>query len=314
MTETKRLATASIHSFLVHALFLGLIILINFLTNNGYFPAQRGDVRDRSIEVERISQEELKKYRVVGVKNGKKNFSIKTPRGDMGKNKKSQRPAGAKGLSLRNLQTKIDPKSLKEISKLREPPRVQEKKEKEPIIKKEIKAAESGIPLTALRSKEAMQNFARQEGLRQEMLKNLSTQSSQADVLKRTGFNLHFEPPEGVSEDELNSVEKIFYSFQKRTFLSYVNAFLSSYHSKVLNTPQVQTAMRTERHLLTGKIDFDREGNILRIKILRSSHNDDIHELFETTLREIRSLPNPPKAIIENKEQFTIYYQLRINQ
>lgn len=276
-------------------------------------PSGQRKTIDNSFEVERISQDQLKKYRTVGVKNGSKKFMVETPKGEMGKNQKTEKP-GPKGLSLKNLQAKIDAKALKEISKLKEPPEAREVEKDKNIVKKEIKAAEKGIPLTALRSKEAIKNFARQEGLRQEMLKELSTQSSRAEVLKRTGFNLHFEPPEGISEDELNSVEKIFYSFQKRTFISYVNAFLSSYHDKVLNAPQVQSALRTERHLLTGKIDFDREGNILRIKILRSSHNDDIHELFETTLREIRTLPNPPKAIIENKDQFTIYYQLRINQ
>jgi outer membrane biosynthesis protein TonB len=75
----------------------------------------------------------------------------------------------------------------------------------------------------------------------------------------------------------------------------------------------LRTALQSERHLLTGKIDFDKEGNILRIKILRSSPSDEVHQLFEETLKEIRSLPNPPKALVENREQFTIYYQLNIN-
>ncbi|MCR9205080.1 MAG: TonB C-terminal domain-containing protein [Halobacteriovoraceae bacterium] len=278
---------------------------------------------DKAIQVTQIPPELLKKYRTVGIKDGRKQFMIKTPKGSpVSKSKKKNPPLEGKGekknpknLSFKNLQAKVkesdlppDPQIQKKNFKNSEFKEVQKT-----ALKKEIKAAENGVPLTSLRSSQAIENFKRQEIMRRDLSKSLGTQSQDAEILGRAGFNLHFEPPEGVSEDELNSVEKIFYSFQKRTFVSYVNSFLSTYQQALLNKPQIKSSLRNDRHLLTGKIDFDRQGNILRIKILRSSHDDDVHELFEKTLREIRTLPNPPKALIEKRDQFTIYYQLSVN-
>ena len=60
-------------------------------------------------------------------------------------------------------------------------------------------------------------------------------------------------------------------------------------------------------------IVFDKEGNIVSIQIMRWSQSDEVQDLFEQTLKEIRSLPNPPKALLENNEEFNIYYNLKIN-
>ncbi len=331
----NRLLQATINSVLVHLFFFGMLHLLN--QRPGMSATQK--LIDKAINVETISPQQMRKYRTVGVRGGSKKFSMKTPRGNGAKKNEGKGPlrmqapekldspkkAGKAGenLSLSSLQAKV---SEKDLPPPPEDPRQKFKRDQEQaakeklsreqkrvLIKKEIQAAESGVPLTALRSNQAVENFRRQENIRRNLMQQMGTQSSRAEVLKRTGFNLHFEPPEGVSEDELNSVEKIFYSFQKRTFTTYVQSFLSTYQQKVINTPQLRNALSTEKHLLTGKIDFDKEGNIMRIKILRSSQSDEVHELFEETLKGINSLPNPPKDLVEKREQFTIYYQLHIN-
>ncbi|CAN0071766.1 unnamed protein product, partial [Chrysoparadoxa australica] len=304
------------------------------LLSQGGIQNQAPSLKERAIQVTQIPPALMKKYRTVGVKNGSKNFTMRTPPGNpVRKSEKktspSQESAGksasknqedAKNLSFKNLQAKVKESDLPPDPQLK---KTQEQKlsktdssvrgAQRAIVKKEIVAAENGVPLTSLRSSQAIENFKRQELIRRDLSKSLGTQSSDAEILGRAGFNLHFEPPEGVNEDELNSTEKIFYSFQKRTFVSYVNSFLSTYQNAILNKPQIQSALRNEKHLLTGKIDFDKDGNILRIKILRSSHDDDIHNLFEKTLREIRTLPNPPKDLVDGRDQFTIYYQLSVN-
>src|SRR5690606_22823904 len=108
---------------------------------------------------------------------------------------------------------------------------------------------------------------------------------SDAKKLSQTDFDVNFVPPEGVSEDELNSAEKMFYSFQKRTFETYVNSFLSTYNDLSRTNPRIRDPLMNERHFLTARVIFDLEGNIMSIRILRSSPNDDIHNLFEKTLR-----------------------------
>ncbi|MCF8060334.1 MAG: hypothetical protein K9K67_13615 [Bacteriovoracaceae bacterium] len=324
MIFSNRLLQATINSLVVHLLLFGCLYLIQ--GKQALKSAQ--ELSQRAINIESISPEQLKKYRTVGVKGGSKKFSLKTPSGspvrkkenDAKNSSENSSTSANKSISLDKLQPRVSEKDLppppQEVSPKAQQAEARNKfqgEQQKSLLRKEIRAAESGIPLTALRSNQALENFRRQENLKRNMLTEMGTQSSRAEVLSRTGFNLHFEPPEGISEDELNSVEKIFFSFQKRTFTTYVNAFLSTYQQKLLNRPQLGTALKNERHLLTGKIDFDKEGNILKIKILRSSQSDEVHALFEETLKEIRSLPNPPKALIESRDQFTIYYQLSIN-
>ncbi len=292
-------------------------------------------IQDRAIQIDKISQAQLNQFRRVGVRGGSKNFNMKTKPGNTVSKSKNNSPTvlppqsgtpGAKGqenISLDQLQAKVNPNQTRKMPPKEAPTKTMEQMESETkpltptqekiLIKKEIQAAEQGVPLTALRSQQAISNFRRQQQMQFDMLREMGAQSTRAEILKSTGFNLHFEPPEGIPEDELNSMEKIFYSFQKRTFMGYVNSFMSSYLDTLNHSPQIQNVLRGERHLLTGRITFDKEGNIVRIKILRSSQNDELHRLFENTLTNIRSLPNPPKAIIEDKDQFNIYYQLKIN-
>jgi len=329
----NRLINASIFALFTHLLFFGCLVIASkeIQMNSSQ------SIQDRAIQIDKMTQAQIDQYRRVGVKGGRKSFNMRTQTGNSVSKSKNNSPtvkppqdgvSGAKGqenLSLQQLQAKPNPETAKETSpnsnqnplKKSDIQKIQEELKKpnlsKAMIKKEIQAAEEGVPLTALRSNHALNNFRRQKEIQFGMLRDMGQHSTRAEILKSTGFNLHFEPPEGVPEDELNSVEKIFYSFQKRTFIGYVNSFMSSYQDTLNHYPQIQNALRSERHLLTGKVTFDKEGNIMRIRILRSSQNDEIHRLFETTLRNIRSLPNPPKAIIENRDQFDIYYQLKIN-
>ncbi len=328
--NNDRLLNASIFALFTHLFFFGCLVILTREINVG----SQVPIEQRAIQIDRIDQAQLDKYRRVGVRGGTKGFNMRSKRGNTVSKGKNNSPTnlppqegvkGAKGqknLSMDQLQAKVDPKRVEKVPAKNTPmrqasPSLEEKpltpQQEKILIKKEIIAAEHGVPLTALRSSQAMNNFRRQKEIQFGMLRDMGQQSTQAEILKTTGFNLHFEPPDGIPEDELNSVEKIFYSFQKRTFIGYVNSFMSSYQDTLNRHPQVKNALRSERHLLTGRVTFDKEGNIVRIKILRSSQNDDVHRLFEDTLRNIRSLPNPPKAIIEDKDQFNIYYQLKIN-
>jgi len=339
----NRLFNASIYALLTHLLIFGcLVVLTRKIQLEPQIPVQ-----DRAMQIDKISRAQLNRYRKVGVRGGVKGFNMKAKRGNTvskGKNNPStvlpsqvgirgvkapgskENPRGKNSgpqLSMDQLRAKIDPSKIKKIPQVDEQMRqttaenqVSQKltqKQEKILIKREIQAAEHGIPLTALRSSQAVNNFRRQQQIQFGMLRDMAPQSSQAEILKNTGFNLHFEPPEGIPEDELNSVEKIFYGFQKRTFIGYVNSFMSSYNEAINSYPQIKNTLRSEHHLLTGRITFDKEGNIVRIKILRSSENDEVHKLFEKTLLNIRSLPNPPKAIIKDKDEFDIYYQLKIN-
>jgi hypothetical protein len=172
---------------------------------------------------------------------------------------------------------------------------------------------ESGVPLTNLRTKEAVQNYLQQNSLRHQKIKEYASHAQENQLLKSTQLNFHFSAPEEFDRGDFNELDKVLYSFKKRMYVSYINSLIKSYDQILLEKPLIKKSLREERHVLTGKILFDREGNIVKINILKSSLSDEVHSLFESTLTGIHSLPNPPKMLIERKDNFTVYYQLSIN-
>ena len=181
-------------------------------------------------------------------------------------------------------------------------------------VRRITKAIESGIPLTNIRTSEATKDFVQQEQQRYQKVLEYQSHQQKKDLLERSNLNFHFIPPEGMKDTEFNDMSKILYSFKKRMFESYINSLLTSYEQVQLERPLIRNAMHTERHLLTGKITFDKMGNIMQINILKSSSNDDIHHLFDKTLQGINSLPNPPKMLLQGRDEFVVYYQFSINQ
>ena len=82
----------------------------------------------------------------------------------------------------------------------------------------------------------------------------------------------------------------------------------------LLSRPQIRKMLRnSEKQVMAGKMVFDEKGNILKIKIIRSSPQDDFQSLFEESLRNIHKIPNPPQGLLSNEKELTLYYQLIIN-
>ena len=131
---------------------------------------------------------------------------------------------------------------------------------------------------------------------------------------KQTHLNIRFDPPRGVEPDELNDAEKIFWSFKKRVYQTFASSLMSTYGRLLLNRPQIKKSLkRVRNHAVAGKMVFDEKGNVLRIKIVHPSDQDEIQLLFEQSLHNIHKIPNPPKGLLYDKE-LTLYYQLIINR
>lgn len=280
-----------IFSFLIHLLFLN-----NFNNIKTSSPLKITS----PIKVESITQEQLRKYRRVGVKNGRKsNYFTGQARPNIKKPKtppKIPKKVPDK-LDLRNLAMGKRPSKISKAA----------------ISKRQHKNKDIDNIITYQKKRE-IKMLQQQQQMQQEMFNNIPPSSEVKPLMGKSGFNFKFEPVEGVSEDELNSTEKIFFSFQKRTFEKYYLSFIKTFNQFRLKKPLIKNALMSGSHFLTGQIRFDREGNIISIRILRSSPNDDIHDLFEETLKEIGQMPNPPDAFIKDKEEFSIYYQLQIKR
>ncbi|EQC48144.1 hypothetical protein M899_2663 [Bacteriovorax sp. BSW11_IV] len=133
-------------------------------------------------------------------------------------------------------------------------------------------------------------------------------------MLANKDFDLEFTPPEGVTEDELNSFDKIYYSFIKRTYEKYVNSFVTNYFSLLTERPYLAGDIENQKHYVRARVTFDKKGNIMAIKIFNEKSSDAVYELFERTMRGLGSLPNPPKEFFEGKEEeFNIYFVLKVN-
>lgn len=287
------------------------------------FPAKLSNefkVPDRTLKIERISREDLQKYqkvRTVGVKDGAKNTFTMPTKGDntpvkvnTSKPQPAQKTQKAIQANLKDKPTETPKEKPLKLSALSPKTNVNDyRPQAKSLVSRVTPKDMKNVKLPRV----TVQSVQRQKGMKQELMKQLGPGSANAQLANKSDIQVHFEPPEGVSEDELNSVEKMFYSFQKRTFEGYFNSFITTYNRVVQLRPRLKRTLQNEVHHLTGRVTFDREGNIISIKILRWTQDDNLQKLFEETLKEIKSLPNPPKDIIGKDDQFNIYYQLKIN-
>jgi len=152
---------------------------------------------------------------------------------------------------------------------------------------------------------------AEHENIKASIISKLPPIPQYSKLNRLSQLEIRVERPDGVSHDELNSDEKAFFAFYKRSYLNYINKIFSNYEDYRRSHPNLEQKM-TDEHLLIAKIDYDQNGNIEIIKILKSSESDDVHQFFENSLKQL-SLPNPPKVFIKNGKSFSVYYQLRIN-
>ncbi len=266
--------------------------------------------------IELIKPSDIEKMKRVGVKNGvKKDYfqpdQLKIPKAS---------PVKTPGLSLTNLAPNLPaPKPMPNKPESKTQDKIQKKSKPTVAVSKaaDIKvnttdSSDSGghFYFNPKKEKKIVQN-SEQDSLKQEAYKNITTSNSNPVAQKLSNFEIRYERPEGVSEDELNSDEKAYYAFFKRSYASYLSKLYATYDKVSVERPALERAFEG-KHLLIGKIDYDDKGNIVTVKILKSSDNDDIHYFFEETLKQL-NLPNPPKSFIKNKKAFSTYYQIQIN-
>ncbi len=119
------------------------------------------------------------------------------------------------------------------------------------------------------------------------------------------------EVPEGIEPDELNKYELMFYGFQKRTAINYINSILSNLDKFQKTHPNYKLPSEA-RILMTARVTYDPEGNVMQIKMVRWTHVDELQNLFENVVKEIDQLHNPPRALWEKQGEFSMYYSLEI--
>jgi hypothetical protein len=132
-------------------------------------------------------------------------------------------------------------------------------------------------------------------------------------LLDANEMNVSFGIPNGIKEDELNTAEMVFYSFKKRLVKNYVSTFFHKLNEFELQNPHKKFPMTDKEQLMTGQVTYDAAGNIIRIKMVRWSEQQDLQDFFLEVLGKLGTLPNPPEEILDNGE-FVVFYTLNIRR
>lgn len=257
---------------------------------------------------------DVEKFRRVGIKGGMKDLqrpdlSIKRPAPTPPPQKGQKGSAtSAPALTLEKLAPVLPKPQLAQ-----KPTEPQAPKAPAQMAQKFLKTSPSTDPghfYFNPRVQKVITSSPEQEIIKTQASKNFTVPQNKATD-RISNFEIRYERPEGVSEDELNSDEKAYYSFYVRSYQNYFSKIYANYEKIVIERPGLASVF-DKKHLLIGKIDYDENGNIVTVKIIKSSENDDLHYFFEETLKQLTQ-PNPPKVFTKNRKQFSIFYQLQIN-
>lgn len=310
MIKKKSSVPSYIIALLV-TLIIHLIILIFVKKESALNWASMQSRQDRFFKklkldkIELINQKDLEEIKRVGVKGGKKNLQNPDMIGH------NQTIIPGPNLSLENLGYNSPPIPQAPVGK----------KANGGTTTKQLTGNDlAPAPLLDNDQKGIYFNYKKQKvippsrehnNIKSEVVKNLGVNKLNTKASNISNFDIRIERPEGVSEDQLNSDEKAFYSFYRRTYMNYVSNLFSTYEKIRIEKPGLDRDFE-DKHLLIGRIDYDENGDIVTIKILKSSDSDNVHYFFEEALKRLK-IPNPPKIFIKKQKQFSVYYQIHIN-
>jgi ubiquitin-protein ligase len=140
-----------------------------------------------------------------------------------------------------------------------------------------------------------------------------SSDTGQAENVfsKTRDVDIQMVVPEGVKLDELNKLELMLYSFQKRSALKYINTLFKEINDFERKNPHLKFPFTKGDQKLYGKVVYDKNGNVVQIKMLKWSDVQKLQNLFLNVLKGMNSLPNPPEPLVKN-DKFEIIYGVTI--
>ncbi|MCT4641368.1 MAG: hypothetical protein N4A33_03655 [Bacteriovoracaceae bacterium] len=130
------------------------------------------------------------------------------------------------------------------------------------------------------------------------------------NIIVNTGVK--YEAKEGVELDELNKHELVYYGFRARNAKQYYNSAFKNLNELKRKFGSLLIKNGTHSHKMRGIIKYDKDGNVLSIRILDSSDKKIIHDYFVKTLKDIKAISNPPKGFAQNGFQATYLLNLTI--
>lgn len=120
------------------------------------------------------------------------------------------------------------------------------------------------------------------------------------------------ENQDGIEPDELNKNELVYYGFQKRMLVGYINTIVKEIEKFGIKHRRTFQLDPNTKLLMTARLTYDSEGNVKQIKMIRWTHVDEIQNLFETSMKNLNRLNNPPKMLWDKKGEFNVFYNFTI--
>ncbi len=234
-----------------------------------------------------------------GIQSSPINGQPQLQRGTVGKSKVDLSDLSATPSPVQ--QNKISEKTVNETERTVRPGRM-------PIVAR--KKAIDAINLTG----SGIKTFAQTNGQSGQNERTYNVSGAQnISSFQNTNVGVNLEVPEGVSPDELNEYELMFYSFQRRVALAYVNSFMSNYNRFDRMNPQLRFPMTDTEETMTGRLTYDAQGNIKQIKMVRWTNVDKLQDFFVEVLKGMDTIQNPPKTLWEKNGEFTVFFTLVVN-
>lgn len=131
--------------------------------------------------------------------------------------------------------------------------------------------------------------------------------------LNNSDILVNLEVPEGVHPDELNKYELMFYGFQRRTAINYINAFYKNLDKFQRENPHLHFPLTESKQVMTGRLTYDQNGNVKQIKMIRWTNVERLQDFFVDVLKDMDTLHNPPQALWEKDGEFSIFFSFQVN-
>ena len=136
-------------------------------------------------------------------------------------------------------------------------------------------------------------------------MRDLSTLDTRSFKISDAAIGI--ENPDGVEPDELNKNELVYYSFQKRMLVGYINSIVKEIEKFQLKHRHFQLDPNS-KILMTARLTYDSEGNVKQIKMIRWTNLDPIQGVFEESMKNLNKLSNPPKDLWAKSGEFNVFY------
>lgn len=300
MLDRAEIVIKNRRTIVILAIFTSLAIHLGLLSLKGSVVFKKQTVaEDHKFKIDSI--------RTVGKRNENSKNLVHIPKQTKTDTPDKKQTSKGKDISLSDLQAK-----LPNVTKASAPKTGAETKEASQTQTPQNRPGE--LPLNAQREKPIEALSLNNQSVKS-FLQNTPNASSSGEYAKAFGQSnvlVELEVPNGVPEDELNKYELVFYSFRKRTALNYVNSFYNELNDFQGSNPHLRFPMTEDQESMTGRITYDEEGNIVRIKMLKWTNKEKLQDFFLHVLKNMNSLPNPPEIIIKDGE-FHVYYSLTVN-